>query len=100
MVVSLPVGRVRILVGVKIFFRLALVEFAHRADGAVRAVGGIGINNVGAVGVENSLAFDGNVFRHAQRDRKTFGSADHGVGDSGIAAGGVEQSFPGSKFSA
>ena len=76
------------------------VEFARDANGAVGAVGRIGINNVGAIGLQNALALNGNIFRHAQRDRKSLRGADHGVSDAGVAAGGIEQNFPGTEFSA
>src|SRR5580704_7244335 len=100
MVVSLPVGVVGILVGVEIFFRSIREKFTGFADCAVRAVGGIGINDVGAVGVQNVFALDGDVLRHAERDRETFGGGDHGIGDAGVTAGGIEQSFAGGEFSA
>src|SRR5262249_51648002 len=100
MVVGLPVGRVRVLVGVEIFFRLTRVELACSADCAVGAVGGIGINNVRAVGEEDALALDGDVLRHAERNRESFGGADHGVGNACVAAGRVEQSIVGGKLSA
>ena len=46
------------------------------------------------------LRSGGNVFGHAQRDRKTLRGADHGVSDAGIPAGGIEQDFARRKFSA
>ena len=58
MVVGLPVGWVRVLVGVEIFFRFAGVEFARGADRAIGAVRGIGVNDVGAVSKQNALALD------------------------------------------
>src|SRR5438552_16189646 len=93
MVVSLPVGVVGILVGIKIFVRLTSVDFASRSNRSVRAVARIGVDNVGAIGMQDALALRRNVLRHTQRDRKAFGGSDHRVGDSGVSAGGVEQSL-------
>ena len=59
----------------------------------------IGINDIRSIGAQDALALHGNVFRHAQRDFKSFGGADHGKRNAGIAAGGVEQNFAGSEFS-
>ena len=50
--------------------------------------------------MQDMLALDGNIFRHAQRHRKSFGGRDHGVSDSSISAGGIEQRFAGAEFSA
>ena len=97
MVVSLPVGIVRILVGVVVKIGMLRGEFARDANRAIGSFGGIGINDVRAVGVQDSFALDRNVFRHAQRDRETLSRADHGVGDAGVAAGGVEQNFAGTE---
>ena len=91
MVVGLPVGIVGILVGVKIFLRISGIKFTSGSNRSVGAVTGIGVNNVGAIRMQNALALHRNIFRHAQRHGETFGSADHGVGDSGISAGGIEQ---------
>src|SRR5439155_15646291 len=89
-----------VLVGIEIFFRLTSVEFAGRADSAVGSVSGVGIDDVCSVGEENALALDGDVFRHAQRDRETFGSPDHRIGNACISAGGIQQSLAGGKLSA
>ena len=35
--------------------------------------------------------------RHAQRDGESFRRAEHGVGNAGIAAGGVEQHLAGTE---
>src|SRR5258708_21225574 len=68
-------------------------KFASRADGAVGAIAGIGINNVRAIGAENLLTFGGDILRHAECDGKSFSSAEHGIGDAGVAAGGIEQNL-------
>ena len=87
MVMSLPIGIARILVGVEVFLRLARIHLASDVDSAIRALVGGRINNVRAVGEENTLAFDGNIFRHAERDLEALGRADHRVSDAGVATG-------------
>ena len=66
-------------------------KLASHADGAVGAVTGVGINHVRAIRAQNLLALGGNILRHAQHDGKSLGRAQHGVGDAGVAAGGIEQ---------
>ena len=61
-IVSLPVGVVGILVGVEILIGMFGGEFAGHANGAVGTVGGIGVNNVGAVAVQNLFALARNIF--------------------------------------
>src|SRR4029077_21109494 len=100
MVVSLPVGVVGILVGVVIKIRMLDIEFARHADRAIGSVAGICIDDVRAVGVQDSLPFLRNIFRHAERNWNALGGADHGVGNASVAAGGVEQNLAGSYPSA
>ena len=63
MVVSLPVGGVRILVGIVIKIGMLRVEFARHADGAVGSIGRVGVNDVRAVGVQNAFALGRKRFR-------------------------------------
>ena len=39
-----------------------------------------------------------NILRHTQRDLESESGAEHGVGDAGVAAGGIEQNLSGSEF--
>src|ERR1700691_1459409 len=75
-------------------------EFAGLADGAIGAVVRIGIDNVCSVNAQNLLAFGGNVLRHAERYGKSLSRAQHGIGNAGVAAGGVKQSSAGSELTA
>src|ERR1022692_1373245 len=50
-----PVGVVRILVGIKIKIGMAFGKLAGNLDGAVGTFSGIGVDNVGAVGLEDAL---------------------------------------------
>ena len=64
---------------------------ARLADGAVAAVHRIGQHEVGAVRVQQPLAFGRDVGRDAEADREAARGAEHGVGDAGIAGRRVEQ---------
>ena len=75
MVMGQPVGFVGILVGVEIFVGMLGGEFAGFADGAVRPVAGIGVDDGCAVAMQYLFAFTGNIFRHAEGDGETFGGA-------------------------
>ena len=48
---------------------------------------------IGAVSAQNAFALIGNIRGHAEHDWEAFGSAEHGVCDAGVAAGGIEQNF-------
>src|SRR5450631_2293150 len=99
-IVRFPVGVVGILVGIEILIGMLGGELAGQADGAVGAIGGIGIKNVGAIAMQDLLALARNVFRHAQGDGESFGRSQHGVSDASVAAGGVEKNFAGAKLTA
>ena len=93
-----PIRIVGILISVEIQIRTLGGQFARHADSAVGSVAGIGIDNIGAVGLQDFLALNRNIRRHAQRDRKSFCRAQHCIGNASIAAGGVEQNFAGGKL--
>ena len=90
-VVGAPVFVVGVLVGVVVAVGLGGDQLAGLADGAVGAVGGVGPDDLGAVGCEVALALVRDVGRHAEGDGEAHGRAEHGVGDAGVAAGGVEK---------
>src|ERR1700683_2431058 len=99
-IMSLPVGFVRILVGVKILVGMLMGQFARPTNRAIGPVARIGVQNVGAIAQQNLLALARDVFWHAQRDRESFGCAQHGISDAGVAAGGIEQNLPGPQLTA
>src|ERR1700686_2272177 len=96
-IVGLPVGFVGILVGIEILVGLIARQFTGHANGAVRTIGRIGIKNVGAVALQDLLTLPRNIFRHAESDGESLGRAQHGIGDAGVAAGGVEQDLAGTQ---
>src|ERR1700682_3427827 len=97
-VMRAPVGVVRILIGIEVKIGIALGILARDLDGAVGALGGIGVNDICAVCLQNPFSLGRNILRHAERDRKSESSAEHGVGDAGVAAGGIQQNLSGSEF--
>src|SRR5712671_1894061 len=92
-IVREPIGVVRILVGVKIQIRMLGGKFASRTDRAIGTLARIGINDVGAVSVQNLLALNRNIRRHAKRNREALSRTQHGVSYPGIAAGRIKQSL-------
>ena len=93
MIVRQPVGVVGILVCIKILVGMLRHDLARLDDRAVGALGRIGVDNLSPVSLENSLAFDRDIGRHAQSHAKTAGCAQHGVGDSGVSAGRIKQAL-------
>ena len=92
-----PVVVVGVLVGVEVVSGVG-GELAGDADGAVGAVGRVGKDDIGAVGGEDAFALDGNISGHAEQYTEAQRCAEHGVGDAGVAAGGVEEDFPGASW--
>ena len=89
--VRLPVGVVVVLIRVEVAVRIGVVDFADLADRAVRTLVGGRQHEFGAVGFQDALALDRGVDRQAELHLVAARRADHGVGDAGVAAGGVDQ---------
>ena len=89
-IVSFPVGLVRILIRIKILVGMIASQFTCHANRAIGSVGRIGIENICAVALQNLFPFTRNIFRHAKCYGKSFSRAQHGISDASIAAGGVE----------
>jgi hypothetical protein len=85
------VRRVGVLVDVRKAVRLGVGELARSEPCSVRALGGIGHDDLRAVGVEDALALGpgrrGQAEGHSEAER----GAQHGVGNAGVAARGVEE---------
>src|SRR5436305_15242538 len=84
-VMGFPVSIIRILVGVKILFRILRVYFTSNAYRSIGTFICGRINNVGAIREQNALSLGRDVLRHAQRDREPLGSHDHGVSNPSVA---------------
>src|SRR5579862_8278884 len=94
-VMGVGIGWIAVLVGIKISFRVRLVNFADTADGAVGGFVAGRIDNINAVGLQNMFAFGRRARREAKLHAIAERRADHGVGDSGVAASGIENYFSG-----
>ncbi len=97
-IVRLPVGRVVVLVGIKILVRLLRVYFAGFQNRAVRGQARVGQNQMRAVCPQQLLALIVGIGRQAQMHLIAFGRADHGIRDSRIAAGCVQNDFTRPQF--
>ena len=94
-VVGEPVGVVRILVSVVEPVRMVAGQFSRPADGPVGTFVGVGPVHFRCEGVEDAFALRGDAGRHGELDGKADRCAEHGEGDAGVAAGGVEQGLTG-----
>src|ERR1700730_2878162 len=92
-VMRLPVGRVTVLIGIKIFFGIGGDNFVYAPNCAVG--GFIAGRDLQCCSISNkdALALVRSAVRKAQGHRVAEGRADHGVGNTGVPAGGVDNSF-------
>src|SRR5262249_59866573 len=75
-VMGAPVGRIVVLIGVKILVGIGRHDFAHGQDRAVRAGERIGQDKLRAVSLQNSLPLFAGVFREAEFDAVTKRGGD------------------------
>src|SRR5208283_383727 len=94
-----PVRVIRVLVRVEVFLWLRSGEFPRFPDGSVGPFRRVSEYDFCTVGTNGSLTLRGYVSRHAQGHRESLRRSQHGIGNSGIAAGGVQQSFTWAKLS-
>src|SRR5207245_1992438 len=90
LVMSAPVGRIRVLVGIEVLAGILRDELADKEDRAVRALAGLAINDLGAVGRDQGLALGAHIARHYELDAVTLGRADQRICDAGVAGGRVD----------
>src|SRR5215472_518384 len=94
-VMRLPVGRIAVLVGIKVLLRRGghdLVNLANRAVGPFIAWSD---DQLGPVGPKDALALERSAVRKAELHGITHRRANHGVGDPGVAAGRVNDDLAG-----
>src|SRR5579863_2271738 len=77
----------------KVAIWISLINLADRANGPVRALTWISQHHFRAVSLQHVLAFHGRIFRKAQLYVISFISADHGVRDASVAAGGIQNNL-------
>ena len=87
-----PVRGVVVLVGIEIQVRLSLKNLAYHADRPIRAFPRVAKDHLRTVSLQNALALAGGVRRQYQFHLVAAVGADHGIGDTGIAAGGIKDS--------
>ncbi len=92
-----PVSRVIVLIGVKITVGVGFVDLAALADGAVGAFSRIAEYHLRAISLEDALALDGSVGGQAQPDAIAARGADHGIGNAGVAACGIQNGVLGTE---
>src|ERR1041385_9406689 len=92
-IMRLPVGIVRVLVGVEVLIRVFSIEFPSFADRPIRSFPRISKNNLRTVSMQDSFALNRNILRHAKRHWKSFSSSDHGERNTSIPTGRVQQNF-------
>ena len=92
-IVRLPVGRIAVLIGIEIFFGIGGDHFLHFADRAVGAFVAGSDDEFGSECAENFLTLVRSAVRQAQGDSVAECGGDHGVGNAGVAAGGVDDAL-------
>src|SRR5437588_4074694 len=99
-VMRLPIRRIAVLVGVKIFVGLCRNNLVYLANRAVRALIARRDDQFRAIRLEDALA----LLRSAVRQAKLHGiphrRANHGVGDTRVTAGGIKDGLAGSERAA
>src|SRR5882762_155254 len=85
-IVSLPVCRIAVLIGIEILVRIGGDNFLHTANRAVGAFIAGSSDHLRAEGCQDALALVRGAVWQAERNRVAHRGADHGVGNSSIAA--------------
>lgn len=90
LVMSLPVRRVAVLVRIEVAFGIGGGERPGLLDGTVRHLQGVGQDEVGPVRGHDPLPLLTGIRRQAEPDPVAPGGPDHGEGDPGVSARGVQ----------
>src|SRR5260370_21334944 len=97
LIVRAPICRIAVLIGIEIPLRIAGVNLARPAYGSIGArVRGLQ-DDLGAVGPQNSLSLRAGVRVKAEHDGISKRRSNHGLGDTRIAAHGVQNGLAGAK---
>src|SRR5271166_1399007 len=92
-VVRQPIRIIGVLVRIKVVVRVCGDDALCLEYRTVRAFARFGVEDLCTVGLQNSLALDRDVGGYAEGHAKAAGGTQHGIGDSGVAAGGIEQTL-------
>ena len=99
-IVGLRIHRIKILVRFEIFLRIGFENLTAHANGSVRTLHRIAVNDFGTVGADDLFTLNADVGRNHQLDRITEHAADHRQGDAGVAGSRVENGLAGLKLAA
>src|SRR5579863_1521115 len=92
-VMRLPVRGIAVLVRVEIFLWLSCHNLAHAPNRAIRALIPRRNDKLSAKSRKDSFALMRSAVRQTQFHRIAQRSRNHSIGDSCIAAGGIDNSF-------
>src|SRR3982751_4486992 len=90
---SLPIGRVVVLVRVEIFIRPPGLQLRGRDLGAIGSAKRVGFDDFSSVELKDPLSCEASISRQRKRYAISANRADHRVGDTSVAAGGVQDRF-------
>src|SRR5260370_26561341 len=99
-VVRLPIGRITVLIGIKIFFWVGRNNFMNPANRAIGSFIAGRNDQLRAERTEDALALRRRAVRKAQLDRIAERGADHRISDAGVAARGVDEDLAAAKLAA
>src|SRR5437660_1543035 len=92
-IVSEPVGVIIVLVRIEIPGRIAGGHFASYSLCAVRTLHWIRFDRLCPQNLQHTFALDAGVGRQTDSHRISAGRTDHGIGNSSIATGSIENYF-------
>src|SRR6266542_6482236 len=92
-IMGAPIGVVVVLIGIEILSRRGCKQLASFDLRAIASLAGIGFDDPGAITLQNMFAFAARITRQTERHAVTKCGAEHGEGNAGVAAGGVENGF-------
>src|SRR5271163_1774464 len=99
-IVRLPIRRIAVLIWVEVLFRFRCDDLMNAANCAVGAFVAGSNNELGPQSVEDALALVRGTLRQAEFHRIAEGRADHGIGNSRIAAGSIDDRLAGAQGAA
>src|SRR5580698_7919226 len=89
-VVRLPIGRIAVLIRVKVFFRFGRNNLMNPPNRSIRTLVAGRDHQLGSKSTKNALALVGGAVRQAKLHAVAKRRADHGVGNPRIATGGID----------
>ena len=84
-VVRARIRGIRVLIRIEVIVRIRRHDFAHHADGAIRALARIAVQDLGAIGGHESLALGAYVAWHHKLHAVALGRPDQRIRDARVA---------------